>query len=80
MAATEILYRLSGSREDVLETDQPENKNGIWQPYLILYKTCSFCPDTLTNMAAIGNSCFWLVSYIKSSTLKTLGQRRCFRN
>jgi hypothetical protein len=35
MAATEILYRLSGSREDVLETDQPENKNGIWQPYLL---------------------------------------------
>jgi len=28
----------------------------------VLYKDCSFRPYTLTNMAAIGNSCFWLVN------------------
>jgi hypothetical protein len=29
----------------------------------ILYKDCSVCPNPLTNMAAIGNSCFWLVDF-----------------
>jgi len=24
---------------------------------------CSFRPDPLTNMAATGNSCFWLVDF-----------------
>ena len=28
-----------------------------------LYKECSFCHDSLTNMVAIGNSCFWLVDF-----------------
>jgi hypothetical protein len=28
----------------------------------------------LTNMAAIGNSCFWLVDFLKSSSLKLLSQ------
>jgi hypothetical protein len=31
-------------------------------------------PDPLTNMAAIGNSCFWLVDFQKSFPLKPLGQ------
>jgi hypothetical protein len=26
---------------------------------------CSFHPHLLTNMAAIGNSCFWLVYFYK---------------
>jgi len=28
----------------------------------VLYKDCSLCPNPLTNMAAIGNFCFWLVN------------------
>ena len=41
---------------------------------LLLSKNCSFCPDPLTNMAAIGNSCFWLADLKKSSPLKPLRQ------
>ena len=43
----------------------------LWK---VLSKYCSFCPDSLTNMAAIGNSCFWLADFLKSSPLKPLGQ------
>ena len=43
----------------------------LWQ---VLYNDCSFCSDPLTNMAASGNSCFWLAYLKKSSPLKPLGQ------
>ena len=43
----------------------------LWK---VVYKDRSFCPDLLTNMAAIGNSCFWLVYFYKSSSLKLLSQ------
>jgi hypothetical protein len=43
----------------------------LWK---VLSKDGSFCPDPSTNMAAIGNSCFWLADFFKSSHLKLLGQ------
>ena len=44
------------------------------ETWKVLYKDCSFSSDSLTNMAAIGNSCFWLANLNKSSPLKPLGQ------
>jgi hypothetical protein len=35
----------------------------ISQSETVLYKDCSFHPDSLTNLAATGNSCFWLVDF-----------------
>ena len=45
--------------------------NNVWK---VLSKDCSFCPDLLTKMATIGNSCFWLANFFKSSPLKPLDQ------
>jgi hypothetical protein len=55
-------------------------KNDIQHINTTLKKTkksmedCSFCPDPLTNMAATGDSCFWLADFLDSSSLKPFGQ------
>ena len=45
----------------------------LWK-VLYDYGNCSFRFDPLPNMAATGNSCFWLADFFKSSPLKPLGQ------
>ena len=50
------------------------NRNLVGIMYGRSYKESSICPDPLTNMAATGDSCFWLADFLNSSPLKLFGQ------